>query len=345
MKPGATRVSSRCRLPTSKAGCAPRCVREQRRQAADEAGAATELHLERQALALVDRHRASARHRLAERLARQVLLVARVPGLVDRAHQALHEVVFAIARGDPRVFRHAAAERVRALVEAAAFEIEAEQCHHVEAQGALRRFRERSGGCHHRIPRLPFAHRAHELRQPGLQVAEQGRHLDARHARLELVHQRVVERQAARLGEVLRFLARQADHLAQVDGEASPVVGRTLAAPGVLAVRSGERLGLDQRLRQGVRALPVAPDLAQVRTRRLVERLGFGAREQRGQARVGTQAVQERIHLGQRASTRLAALGRHHRRAIPAGDRLEMAEVVQACPGAGQLVVGGGLHA
>jgi len=78
---------------------------------------------------------------------------------------------------------------------------------------------------------------------------------------------------------VLRFLARQAQHLAQVGQKAAPVVGWPLRAPGVLAARGRERLGFDERSRQRIRARPVASQLAQVRTAGLVERFGVGLRQ------------------------------------------------------------------
>ena len=65
-----------------------RCSLHQRRQAVHEAGVAAELHLEAQRLAFVHRHRTRLGHRLAQPVARQVLLVAAVAGLVDRAEQA-----------------------------------------------------------------------------------------------------------------------------------------------------------------------------------------------------------------------------------------------------------------
>ena len=66
---------------------------DHRRQTADETRVAAELHLEAQALALVQRHRARLGQRLAQPLARQVLLVAAMAGLVHRAHQAAEEAV------------------------------------------------------------------------------------------------------------------------------------------------------------------------------------------------------------------------------------------------------------
>jgi len=165
---------------------------QQRCDEPGETGAAAKLHLERETLALVDSHRARTCHRLAEQRARQVLLVARMAGLVDRAHQAAHEIVLAIARRQSRVLRNAAAERMGAFVEAAGFEIEAEQGHGVAAERALCGERERADWLHHRLTGLLVARCAHQRRQPRLQVAEQAIDIRARRARLVLIHQGVV---------------------------------------------------------------------------------------------------------------------------------------------------------
>ena len=72
---------------------------------------------------------------------------------------------------------------------------------------------------------------------------------------------------------------------------------------------------------------------------RLVEIFVFGTFEQIGQARVGAHLVHQAVHLGHRRSACVVALARHHRGAVPAGHRLQVAEVVQARPGALQFVV------
>ena len=119
-----------------------------------------ELHLERRGSGsrgcAIER---ASRDRLAEPVARQVLLVAGVAGLVDRAHQALHEVVFAVARGQAHVLGHAAAERMRALVEPAGLEVEAEQAasrRRLSARCAA--FGNGPRGATHGLARLALAH-------------------------------------------------------------------------------------------------------------------------------------------------------------------------------------------
>ena len=87
--------------------------------------------------------------RLADRLAApgpgQARLVERVAGLVQHAHQGRDDLVLAVAGGDADVGGRAAAERVRALVEPAGLEVEAEPRHQRAAELLLPRGRERPG--------------------------------------------------------------------------------------------------------------------------------------------------------------------------------------------------------
>src|SRR4030095_7162594 len=69
-------------------------------------------------------------YRRPEPVAREILLETRVTGLVYGAHQALREIVLAVAGGQAHIFRDAAAEGVHALVEPPGIEIEAEQLHY-----------------------------------------------------------------------------------------------------------------------------------------------------------------------------------------------------------------------
>ena len=95
-------------------------------------------------------------HRLAEPAARQAGLVERVAGLVQHAHQGRGDLVLAVARGEADVGRRAAAERVRALVEPAGVEVEAEAGHQLAGERFLALGRERAGRADGRR-RLPLA--------------------------------------------------------------------------------------------------------------------------------------------------------------------------------------------
>jgi hypothetical protein len=314
---------------------------EQRREALAEGAAARELHLEREALALVHGHRPGQGHRLAERLARQVLLVTRVPGFMNGAEQPLKQVVLAVAGRQAHVLRHAAAERMRALVQPAGREIEAERLHRGATEGALRGDGERPGRLdRRRLCRLLRDDAAHRVRQPLLQGVEQRVDPRARHAGLVLVDERVVGRDALVLGQPLRRLANQCQERLEVGGEAGPVVGRALRAPGVLAAHRGERAPLDERLGQGIGAAPLPAHLAQVRAGAVGEPLALGALHRVAQRRLGAQAVDQRLELGQRRRARLVAGGRHQARAVPIGDRAEVRQAMQPEPVPLEPVVG-----
>ena len=87
---------------------------------------ASELLFNKQALALMHRHAARLAERPMRPFAGQVLLVERVAGFVQHAHQRGEEFAGAIARGDAHVGRHAAAEGMVRDREAAMGEVEAD---------------------------------------------------------------------------------------------------------------------------------------------------------------------------------------------------------------------------
>ena len=282
--------------------------------------------------------------RLAQPLARQVLLVAAVAGFVHRAHQAAQEAVERKTRGHAHVFRHATAEGVGAHIQPAGLEIEAQDPHHLLAQPALAVQRERAHRVQGRVLRLALTHRADQAGQPLPHLAEDLIHPRAGHAGLEVVHQRVVTRQAGALGQQRGPFACQRQHRAEVDQKARPVVGRALAAPGVFAARGGDLLALHQVLGQRGGAPPVAADLAQVGALFVAQRLLRGTLDLLAQRRVGAQAVQQRRHLGHRRRAGLVALAGHVGGLVPAGDGLQVAQAVQPGVGGRQGVVGGCVH-
>ena len=206
--------------------------------------------------------------------ARQVLLVAAVAGLVHRAHQAAEEVVLAKARGQAHVLGHAAAERVRAHVEPAGLEVEAEQARSRARTGAAARPPGTARPAGSRASRrLALAHLADQPRQPvRARRRRRGRpwrwSCPARSgpsARRSATG-RCCSDSSAASSRAMR------QHLAEVAEEALPVVGRALRAPGMLAARAGQLAALHQRLGQRIGALPVAPDLAQVGALQLRQR-------------------------------------------------------------------------
>mmetsp|Transcript_15092 Transcript_15092/g.41424 ORF Transcript_15092/g.41424 Transcript_15092/m.41424 type:complete len:429 (-) Transcript_15092:1778-3064(-) len=323
-------------------GLVAEVLHQQRREQAGKGRVAAQLHLEAQALALVEAHRAGTGDGLAEQLARQTLLVAAVSGLVDRAHQRRQEAVLAVARRHAYVLGHAAAEGVGAFVQPPGLEVEAHQPHRVQAQGLLRGGREGARGLDDRLARLLGRHIADQARQPLPQRCEHALDLGGAHAGLVEVQQRVVLRQAGALRQALGLLARQLQDFAQIGRKAGPVIGRPLRAPGMLATVVGQALGFHQRLRQRVGGAPGAADLAQVGALGVIQRLGRRGVQQAGQRRVGGELVQQAVHLGQGQAACLIALGRHVRGLVPLRDGLQMAEMMQAALTRFEVLVRGG---
>ena len=95
-------------------------------------------------------------------------------GLVHYSHQGRPEIGLVIASGDPDIVRGAAAERVKADIEAAMMEVEPESLHQLNGDPPLAVYRKgpfRLGRC--RLGGLPFDHRGDECRNKRRQVGEQ----------------------------------------------------------------------------------------------------------------------------------------------------------------------------
>ena len=316
---------------------------QRRCEQADKAAAARELHFKGQTLTFVQAVGTRGADRLAQPVARQVLFVTGMAGLVDGAEQAACKIAVAVARGQAHILRHAAAERMRTLVEPPRREIETEQRHHFLVQRALRRHRERALRSDDFFTGLFRLCAGDQVRQPGFDVAENAVDIGRAHARLKPIHQRVIPGQTRVISEELCLFACEFHHLAEIFEKALPVIGLTLAAPGVFAAGTGQRPGFDQRFRQCIGIAPVATDLAQIGTRSVVQRLGLRSLQPGDQPRISTRAMDQRREFGFRRGTRFVATGRHHRVAIPADDGGEMMVAVEPGVNAGQLgVIGRG---
>ena len=292
----------------------------------------------------MDAHRARTTDRQVHAVARQILLVARVSGFMNNAHQAAHEVVFVVARGDAHILGHAAAKGMGREVEPTGGKVKPEQGHEFQPQCALLLDRERTLRGKQHLTGLLVAHLADHAGQPGLHVAEDGVDVGAAGAGLELVHQRFVAAHARFLRQALRLFACEPDHVVEVRQKPAPVVGRALCAPRMLTARTGQALGFDEACGQQIGHLPVTLHLAQVGGLFRVERFVSGTREQVGQGRIGQRLVHQHVKFGQRRTARRVAFGRHHGRLVPAGDGCQMLVSVETGEGAGQRVIGGAFH-
>ena len=278
-------------------------------------------------------HGARTPHRQVQRVARQALLVARVAGLVDDAHQAGRKGSLVVARGDAHVLRHTAAKRVRGNIQPAAFKIKTQQAHHFHTQRALLVDGEGAGCGHDGFILLLGDDAADQIGKPGLDVAKQLGDGGLRHAGLKLVHQGFVRRGAGCVRQKFGLLACQLHHLAEIAQKALPVVGLALRAPGVFAAGTGQTLGLDQVLRQAVDQCPLALHLGQAGLVGVGQLCRRRLGKQGLERRVGQRLVHQHLQLGHGGGTCLVALGGHHGGLVPAGDGGQVVEVVQAFEG------------
>ena len=196
----------------------------------------------------------------------QAGLVERVAGLVQHAHQGGDHLVLAVAGGDADVGGRAAAERVRALVEPAGLEVEAEPGHQRAAELLLRRGRERPG-------------RPERRRHGGL--ARQDRIQQRRQARPRAGRTAAPRRRRADRAGARRAARRRADRpsAAPVTAASSRTSRTTSVSSGASMAKSdlarasrqshlagggGARHRLDQRRLERMGVAVPAPHLAQV---------------------------------------------------------------------------------
>jgi hypothetical protein len=236
--------------------------RQQGGEVAKEGGRATDLHLDQQRLALVHRHAPRLAHRLVPPSLGQAGAVERMARLVQDRHQARGDVYLLVARRETDVVGHAAAERVRALVEPAALEIEPHLRHQPAAQRHLR--------CQIELPLdrqgrlLARQHLLQEIRQEGGQRLEQRVDLRRAQARLVAVEQGIVRAEIQRLCLGGGLLTGQAHDLAKCWRQRREVGIGAGIAPGHLGAGGGARQRCDQSRIEGDRTPVGALHLAQI---------------------------------------------------------------------------------
>ena len=284
--------------------------------------------------------------RLAERLAapglRQALFVERVAAFVDRAHQALREVVGRIAGRDAHVALRAAGEGMGRDVEPAVVEVVGERRQNGSPERLL--LRDVVAAAQGRRRGLTAEHGVDHRRQRLGQRVEQRVHGGAAAAGVEAVEQRVVGAQGQRVGEALRLLAGQLEERLEMGREHREVRAGPRLAPHHLGL--GRRGGkpLDERARQRRRADVLAAHEGEVAVVVVVEVRRVGRveklRDVRRRAHLVHQAGQRRHRL---AAPRRRAL-RHHHRIVPAQDAGRGAQMRDAAVAGAKRLVGGRRH-
>ena len=315
----------------------------QGREEREERAAAAGLHLDDERLALVQAHAAGLADGLVAPCGRAALLVERMAGLVQHAHQRPPEIGLVVTGGDPYVVRGAAAERVQADIEAPAAEVEPERLHQRQPDPLLRVHRERTVQRQRRgLARLPLPGRRHQPGQPGAQLGEERVDGRAAHAGIVLVEQRVVSSEPERRPLDRPDLALEPQHLGQVRQQQAEIRLRAGFAPDHLGLRGRARTRLDEVARHRSRVGVDAAHLGEVFRLPRIEPLLAGGGERvgglgRGQDLVG-EAAQGRELVG-------AAVGgavRHQGLGIPAEDAGGVADRIEA--GEAAFETGIGVH-
>src|SRR5690606_4104448 len=142
-----------------------------RQREAEEVRAPGELHLDEQRLTFMQRHAAGEADRLRSPAFGQPLLIKRMAGLVQRAHQALRKVIALVAGGKADVIGNAAGKGMMADVKPAVLEIKTERRHECEAKILLHQEIEGPFGTEHGRSRfLALERRLQEIRQKAFKL-------------------------------------------------------------------------------------------------------------------------------------------------------------------------------
>ena len=264
--------------------------------------------------------------------ARQARLVEGVAGLVQDAHQRGGDVVLAVAGGDADVGRRAAAERMGALVEPAALEVEPGTGHELAGEHLLPVGREGARGPDRvRLGTLAGQDGVDQGRQLGCQLLEERDDDGIAQVWLVGVEQGVVGAEAERGPGQRTGLAGEADHLLELRGEHGEVGLRAGLAPGHLAGGGGTRQRLDQGRLQRVGMAVLAAHLAQVRLLPGVEvRLVVGAGQVIAGLGMGEEVVGQALQGGQLLAAGGCGQLRHHHRRVPVQDGERTLDVADA---------------
>ncbi len=245
-------------------------------------------------------------------------------------HEARGDVRLVVARGQPDVVRHAAAERMGAAVKTAVLEVEAERRH----QSLAKRLLPGRGKVAPERQRLDLATEdaLEKLRQELGERREQRVDLSGRDAGLVAVEERIVGRETECLALRRRLLAGEPHHLLERRAEQSEVGLLARLAPEHLGLRGGAHEGRDQ-LRGHRGGAPIAAaHLAQIgrlpcvqlawsRLGLIEEIAGLGADQQ-----LMDDLAQRRHLLG---ADRVAA-PRHHDLMVPLQDSERAAQMRDA---------------
>ena len=237
----------------------------QRGHEGHELAAPAGLHLDQQRLAFVQGHAARLADRLAAPVLGQAALVLGVAAFVQHAHHGREEVFLVVARGDAAVLWRAAAEGVQGDIQPPAAEIEADGLDQLAGQRLLSGLRKGAGkGQRVRIGGLAFQHLLKEPGQESGQILEHGVDALCPVARIELVEQGVIGREAEGLTLDPGDLALNGEKLGQIGFHRREVGCRAGPAPGHLAAPCGPTLGFHQIGGHGVGMQPAALHLPQV---------------------------------------------------------------------------------
>ncbi len=218
---------------------------------ADKGAAATELHLKKQALTLVDPHGARHSGGLSSPILWQRLLVTGMTRFVNSGGEGRDKVIFRVATGQADITGHATAKWVRADIQAPLVEIKSQVLHHLSSQQLLVCYRVVAGAAIVTLVQLFMLHFLDKFGQPVPHRSESGLQPFTGHAGFKSVQQGIVTCLACVRRASLGFFSHQGDYRLEIGAKPLPIVVMSLFAPLVFTAITRQRLGLHQVPRHG----------------------------------------------------------------------------------------------
>jgi hypothetical protein len=289
---------------------ARKCLPNRRGDVLNESATAADLEFQQQRLAFMHRSAEGVAHRLVTPVDGQSLLIERMAGFVADRHQRFEKTRLVIARGNPGIVRHAAAERNRGFTQRPLI-------------GYCERTLERQG-CG-----LSAQHPVEQRRQKAFQIIELFFDMVAAQLGFISFEQRIVRVEVHCIGKRAGAFATQSDDFFQERLNASPVIPATRFPPGLFTVGCGQGVRLHQLGRYRGGSSPLTIDLIDIGVLPGIKPFVTGLCQQLAYLRRRTAFVDQTAERCQRFRASCPTTRRHHAGLVPSGDRAEFPKSAQ----------------
>ena len=261
---------------------------------------------------------------------------------MQHTHQAGQRIGRAEAGGDANVARHAARERMLALVETAAVEGKPHGLHQIDSELPLFCGRESTADFQRRSLRLQLDRFLNEAGQATPESREYRIDLSASEARAELIDQRVIGIQVQRLADERRLVPQQVRHFLEVRREHGEVALLLCFEPLHLGAGGRLRQARDEILRRRDRVIALPPHLTKIGALPVFKAvlIRFRPIQQARHTRRSHQRVAFGLERRKLFTAHVRTAARHHHGGVPAQHARSAAKGMETAEFLFELLVG-----